>query len=275
MYALPHIERMKKPELLVKKNLEWLIDQRGTNPHELQRVTGVPQPTIHRILTGESTDPRTKTLQPLARFFGVCVADLRDRDLTVLPPEVLKLPEAERGKLFARGDGVDYNIYGPYEEQRRGTVRALHPEDPKPDDVVLVPESRIEFSAGPGHVATYELVEAHEPAAYRLSWFQRERINPEKVRRFRVSGDSQEPMLFDGDTILVNTDETTIMDGRLYAIRYGDELRVKYLFRRLDGTLILRSLNPRYPDEEVPAELANEHIAVIGRVRDKSGKGGL
>jgi SOS-response transcriptional repressor LexA len=85
MYALPHSCEMNKRELLVKKNLEWLIEKRRTNPHELQRVTGVPQPTIHRILTGESTDPRTKTLQPLADFFGISVSDLRDRELSAAP----------------------------------------------------------------------------------------------------------------------------------------------------------------------------------------------
>lgn len=82
MYALPHIYRMSNTESLLRKNLEWLIAKRKTNPHELQRVTGVPQPTIHRILTGESTDPRTKTLQPLAEFFGVSVSELRDRELS-------------------------------------------------------------------------------------------------------------------------------------------------------------------------------------------------
>ncbi len=82
MYALPHICRMSNSATLVQKNLEWLIAQRKTNPYELQRATGVPQPTIHRILTGESSDPRTKTLQPLADYFGVTVAELRDRDLS-------------------------------------------------------------------------------------------------------------------------------------------------------------------------------------------------
>jgi phage repressor protein C with HTH and peptisase S24 domain len=140
--------------------------------------------------------------------------------------------------------------------------------------MVLVPESRIEFSAGNGRV-NYELVEDEEPASYRLSWFQKYGIKPEKVRRFRVHGDSMVPMLYPRDTILVNTDETNVVDGRLYAIRYGDELRVKYLSRRLDGTLILRSVNPAYKDEEVPPQIADEHITVIGRVRDRSGTGGL
>lgn len=158
--------------------------------------------------------------------------------------------------------------------QNRSGVIVYDLEDDVPDDMVLVPESRIKFAAGDGHL-NYELVEDEEPATYRRSWFQKYGINPDHVRRFRVTGDSMEPLLFARDTILVNLDETQIVDGRLYAIRYGDQLRVKYLNRRLDGTLVLRSVNPSYRDEEVPAELANEHITVIGRVRDRSGTGGL
>lgn len=154
-------------------------------------------------------------------------------------------------------------------------VTASHPDDELADDVVTVPESRIEFSAGAGRSATYELIEDQEPATYRLSWFQKYGMNPNRVRRFRVSGDSMEPLLYARDTILVNLDETNIVDGKLYAIRYGDELRVKYLSRRLDGTLILRSVNSFYKDEEVSPDLAAEHITVLGRVRDRSGTGGL
>lgn len=154
-------------------------------------------------------------------------------------------------------------------------VRAYDPEDGVTDDVVLVPESRIEFAAGNGKAAMYELVEEEEPAAYRRSWFQKRGINPDKVRRFRVSGDSMEPMLYARDTILVNEEERNVIEGKLYAIRYGDELRVKYLSRRLDGTLLLRSVNPAYAIEEVAPEMVEQHISIIGRVRDKSGTGGL
>jgi phage repressor protein C with HTH and peptisase S24 domain len=154
-------------------------------------------------------------------------------------------------------------------------ITAVHPDDEPRDDIVYVPESKIAFSAGTGRTAQYELIEDEEPATYRLSWFQKYGINPDHVRRFRVAGDSMEPMLYANDTILVNMGETNIIDGRTYAIRYGDELRVKKMFRRLDGTLVLRSFNQAYKDEEVPPELVNEHITVIGRVRDKSGTGGL
>lgn len=172
---------------------------------------------------------------------------------------------------------ADYLLQNPQaaKDAPQTLIHAIHPDDPAPPDTVLVKQSKVYFSAGPGHEASYELIEESEPAAYQLSWFQKERINPDKVRRFRVTGDSQEPFLYDGDSVLVNLAETNIIDGKLYAVRYGNDLRIKFLSRRIDGTLVLRSANPSYKDEEVPPEIAEEHISIIGRVRDKSGRGGL
>ena len=35
-----------------------------------------------------------------------------------------------------------------------------------------------------------------------------------------------EPRISDGDTLLVNLGQVQVIDGRINAIRYGDELRV-------------------------------------------------
>jgi transcriptional regulator with XRE-family HTH domain len=43
----------------------------------LSEATGVPQPTISRILTGKSEDPRDSTLRPLAEFFGLSLNQLK------------------------------------------------------------------------------------------------------------------------------------------------------------------------------------------------------
>ncbi len=191
-------------------------------------------------------------------------------------PVWLETGEGEPGRVVREeGQKNDDRRHGPREApQNRSGIIVYDLEDEVPDGMVLVPESRIQFAGGDGRI-NYELVEDEEPATYRRSWFQKRGINPDRVRRFRVVGDSMEPLLYARDTILVNLDETQVVDGRLYALRYGEQLRVKYLSLRLDGTLVLRSVNPVYKDEEVPAELANEHITVIGRVRDRSGTGGL
>lgn len=169
---------------------------------------------------------------------------------------------------------------GPRKEaDRPGNVIALHAEDDLPDDFVQVAEYLVRFSGGNGHTAvSYELLEAAEPATYRLSWMQHMRLSPDKLKRFKVKGDSMEPLLFDGDSVLVNlaeNDFAQLLDGKVYAIRYGNELRVKRLYRRLDGGLVLRSDNPAYKDEDLTPQLVAEHITLIGRVRDKSGSGGL
>lgn len=162
--------------------------------------------------------------------------------------------------------------YAPHVSEK---IRAYGEDDPVKEDEVRIRESRIAFSAGPGRKPTFELIEDSEPASYRRSWFQKERMRPERCIRFRVTNDSQEPFLFSGDTILVNLDETEIRDGRTYAIRYGDELRVKKLYKRATG-LVLESWNDKlYPPEFLTPAEADTHITVIGRVRDKSGRGGL
>lgn len=166
----------------------------------------------------------------------------------------------------------------PGTPSQRGVV-ARHPDDDLGAGEIEIAEYNVKFSGGDGNVVIdYELAEESEPATYRLSWVQRMRLNPEKLKRFKVKGDSMETLLFQGDTVLVNTAENTfdqIIDGKVYAIRYGNELRVKRLFRKLDGTLTLHSDNPAHKEEVVPPALVQQHITIIGRVRDKSGSGGL
>jgi phage repressor protein C with HTH and peptisase S24 domain len=79
-------------------------------------------------------------------------------------------------------------------------------------------------------------------------------------------------ILWDGDIVLINRDETSVIDGKIYALRIGEELYIKRLQKIPGGTLKLQSENPDYEDVTVPV---NEDVEIIGRVRDKTGRGGL
>lgn len=48
-----------------------------TSANELSRVTGLPQPTISRILAGKSKDPDTETLRPIAIYYRKSIAQVR------------------------------------------------------------------------------------------------------------------------------------------------------------------------------------------------------
>ena len=160
-------------------------------------------------------------------------------------------------------------------------ILALAGEDTLPAGSVLIKESSVRFSAGPGYEATFEEIEDSDPVMYQLSWFQSIGVNWAQCRRFRVHGDSMERTLFDKDSILVhirpNLRAEDIVQGKVYALRYKGEQRVKRLFSQMDGTLTLHSDNETYvpQDEIISPEMAAEHITIIGRVIDKSGSGGL
>lgn len=52
--------------------LRYLMEQRNhISEAELARATSLPQPTVHRLITGETQDPRISTLTILANYFEV------------------------------------------------------------------------------------------------------------------------------------------------------------------------------------------------------------
>lgn len=156
-------------------------------------------------------------------------------------------------------------------------IAVLDDNEQPSDDYVQIKEYSIKCAAGNGREPTYE--EQHEsvPATYRLSWFQRIGVNPNHCKRFVVTGDSMIPVLYNNDRILVDLSDTfPIHNNHVYAIVFGNEVRVKRLISQMNGDLIIRSDNrDSYPDEIIKHDEENVNFRVIGRVIEKSGNGGL
>ncbi|MDN7881413.1 helix-turn-helix domain-containing protein [Burkholderia aenigmatica] len=66
---------------LLTQNLEFLLRTHEIKPAALAAAVGLQQPTLHRILSGNSADPRSASLQPIADYFKVTVEQLRNLDL--------------------------------------------------------------------------------------------------------------------------------------------------------------------------------------------------
>ena len=69
------------------------------------------------------------------------------------------------------------------------------------------------------------------PLFFARSWIEKRGYDPAKLYATKVSGQSMESTLFDGDIIVVNTGDTTKEDGAVYAINHEGELTVKRLVR--------------------------------------------
>jgi transcriptional regulator with XRE-family HTH domain len=69
--------------------LRYLMQEIGNiSEGELFRRTGVPQPTIHRILSGATPNPRMDSIEPLAEFFNIT----SDQMLGRIPLPVDRIP---------------------------------------------------------------------------------------------------------------------------------------------------------------------------------------
>lgn len=79
----------------LRQNLAFLMSKHQLTANTLAKETGVPQPTISRILSGESSDPRDATLGPIASRFGIELDTFRHRPIEGADQFSLATPTAE------------------------------------------------------------------------------------------------------------------------------------------------------------------------------------
>ena len=141
------------------------------------------------------------------------------------------------------------------------------PDDLDPNTYVIIPHVDVKFSAGNGHLAAYEPSHKDVGSAQLLSWVHKKKVSPKNLITVDIDGDSMEPNIKSGSVVMLDKSINTleqVQSGKVYAIRYGNELKIKRLSRRFDGALIIDSDNPQYQREIVePDQL--EHISIIGK----------
>ena len=194
------------------------------------------------------------------------LSQLIDRNTTYLQQFVRKgsprkLEEQDR-KTLAEFFGVSESELGAPEE--KSYERA--PAAPSWVEIGRLP---LGASAGPGSVAGTGAGAEAPFDAFRFSrrWLAEQGLANAQLSAITVEGDSMEPLLRDGDEILVDCSQRSFRDG-IHVVRLGDSLMVKRLASAGPGRATLLSQNLAYP----PVEVALEDIAIIGRVVWKGGR---
>ena len=132
-------------------------------------------------------------------------------------------------------------------------------------DWIDVPRLDIGASAGPGALAASE--EPFDAFRFSARWLREQGLSAAQLSAITVEGDSMEPLLRDGDEILVDRSPHAFRDG-VHVVRLGDTLMVKRVASAGQGRLSLLSQNLAYP----PVEVAAEELEIIGRVVWKGGR---
>jgi phage repressor protein C with HTH and peptisase S24 domain len=171
-----------------------------------------------------------------------------------------KLEEQDRATLA--------RFFGVGEEELREAQENSYEKPPKRRDSsewIEVPRLDLGASAGPGRVAGAEA--AFDTFRFSRRWLTEQGLERAQLSALRVEGDSMEPLLNDGDEILVDCSPRPFRDG-IHVVRLGDTLMVKRVASAGPGRVALLSQNFAYP----PVEVAAVVVVIIGRVVWKGGR---
>lgn len=93
-------------------------------------------------------------------------------------------------------------------------------------------------------------------------WLSKHGMDATHMAGLYMTGNSMEPTITNGDTVLINITQRDIIDGDLYAVRSHDSVLIKRVQNSLDGHLHLISDNPIFKSVIVD----RNEIDILGRV---------
>jgi phage repressor protein C with HTH and peptisase S24 domain len=194
---------------------------------ELARITGIPRRTLETYLAGKSELKASRLLE---------IAD-------------------------AVGVSLDWLVAGRGSPQ--GGVQGALPSPPTEDDqYVYIPLYDARCSAG--HGAWNERAQVLTRLAFTQYSLHKKGLKAETLSAIRVAGDSNEPVLSDGDTLLIDHSQNALQAEGVYVILFDDHLYAKRLQRQFDGSVLIISENKAYPPMSLPRERLDS-LQVIGR----------
>lgn len=201
---------------------------------KLAEKVGIKWQTIQQIEAGKSRG--TKHLVAMAKALGVSPEWLASGEEQTAPPQ----PSATSAN-FSKSEVIDCNGV----------------------EFARLPVYDVRFSAGFGAKNYGEAPhEYHEIGMTLLRRFTDAPVN--KLAFLRVSGDSMEPLLYNGDWVLIDASRSNLVAPAIYAIVYDGEGFLKHASQNLEtGAVTMVSQNPAYPPQTITRP---EGLRIVGRV---------
>jgi phage repressor protein C with HTH and peptisase S24 domain len=202
------------------------LKELDTNAYAVEKASFLPADAVRSILRGNKKSGTT-----LNRAKDVCEA--LGLELYIGPPR-----------------------HDPIGDAVRGMAERLTAED-----FAFVDRFDVKLSAGPG--ATGDNARKLAAVAFRKDWLSDRGLNPSSCVVCSVGGNSMEPLLYEGDLVLLDRHRRELRNGLVYGITdIEGDVRIKRI-ERVEQGIILRSDNPECPSELRLGEDANR-VKIIG-----------
>lgn len=209
--------------------LQARATQLGLSPAHVAEMAGVNRSFVYDILRARSTRPGLDRLAGVAR--------------------VLKVE-------------LDWLIHG------MGEVEGISPFIDNPDDsFVAIAHAGVKPSMGGGSVVLEEHEAPERAYHFRRAWIRHSlKASPSQLRIMTVEGDSMEPTLHDGDTVLVDMTRRAPNPSGIFVLDDGMGLvakRLQHVPNSDPPAVRVISDNRHYPEYERTAD----EVHIVGRIR--------
>ena len=207
---------------------------------------GLPRDAIRSVLVGH--DPRLSRAVELADALGL--------EFYVGPPRAGPDHGAISKQLREVADELERL------RARAAQAAGLAPANDADDVAGARPVDVVELAAAAGGGADAASEKVVGRLWFRRDWLDRRGLDPARCAVIGVTGESMEPTLPDGCSILVDRARTRRRRGRVYVLRTGDGLIAKRAGKDDDGGWLLESDHPAWeplpwPDD---AEVVGEVV---------------
>ncbi|MEH0020869.1 MAG: LexA family transcriptional regulator [Desulfobacter sp.] len=141
-------------------------------------------------------------------------------------------------------------------------VRIPQWENPDPEMYHYVPMAETTLNAGGGSFILSEQTTGRY-YAFRKNFLSAIASSPKNLVLMKVTGDSMEPKIEDGDTVMIDVGRRDLKSGAIYALGYDDMIVIKETEILPGGKAMIISRNrDMYP----PYEVDTNSIRIIGQV---------
>ncbi len=125
----------------------------------------------------------------------------------------------------------------------------------------VVPKVKARLSAGDGSFDVDQKIS--EYYSFQKIWL-RKKGNPKDMVLMDIAGNSMEPELKDGDTVLIDGSKNEILAGAIYAVGVEDTVLIKRV-EKLPNKLVLISDNEKYSPTYITGDDINR-VRVLGKI---------
>lgn len=145
-----------------------------------------------------------------------------------------------------------------------GARRVVADEDP---DLIEIRKVRLKLRAGVSRFESEPLDGDGDPLKLSRLDLERQGLNPNKLIAIEVRGTSMEPLMFEGDTVVIDPADKKLVSRELYALNFDGDCCVKQMLHKA-GAWYLHSIN----SDHKPVRAESGQCEVIGRVVYQPGR---